>query len=220
MSTIGLVGEKCGMTRVFTEDGASEGVTVLEIKQHRVVSLKTPEQCGYAAVQLTQGQKRADKLSKGEAGHFSKGSVEPGALLWENRFEDEKLLEKFPVGTEIKLEEIFSEGQIVDVSGISKGKGFAGVVKRHNFRTQDATHGNSLAHRAPGSIGQNQTPRRVFKGKKMCGQMGNVKKTVQNQKIVRIDAERGLVLLKGSVPGAPGGLVMLKAAVKIHKKEG
>jgi len=209
--TIGLVGRKSGMTRVFTEDGASIPVTVVEIAPNRVTQIKQPESDGYRAVQVTAGSRRADKVSKSEAGHYAKAGVEAGNGLWEFRLADSD--EAFEVGAELTVER-FEAGQMVDVSGRSKGKGFQGAVKRWNFRTQDATHGNSLSHRAPGSIGQCQTPGRVFKGKKMAGHMGAESVTVQGLEIVRVDAERNLLLIKGSVPGAPGGSVIVRPAVK------
>jgi len=209
---IGVIGQKRGMTRVFTDDGASVPVTVVEVAPNRVTQIKTVENDGYRAIQITRGEKRAALISRPIAGHFAKSGVEAGDGLWEFRLDGEEGAE-LEAGSEIKAD-IFAAGQIVDVTGVSKGKGFAGAVKRHNFRTQDATHGNSLAHRAPGSIGQCQTPGRVFKGKKMAGQMGNVRKTTQNLEVVRVDAERNLLLIKGAVPGAKGGNVIVKPAAK------
>jgi large subunit ribosomal protein L3 len=209
--TIGLVGRKSGMTRVFTEDGASIPVTVVEIAPNRVTQIKQPESDGYRAVQVTAGSRRADKVSKSQAGHYAKAGVEAGSGLWEFRLAEGD--EAFEVGAELTVER-FEAGQMVDVSGRSKGKGFQGAIKRWNFRTQDATHGSSLSHRAPGSIGQCQTPGRVFKGKKMAGHMGAESVTVQGLEIVRVDAERNLLLIKGSVPGAPGGSVIVRPAVK------
>ncbi|NIM28511.1 MAG: 50S ribosomal protein L3 [Gammaproteobacteria bacterium] len=210
--TIGLVGRKCGMTRIFTEDGESLPVTVIEVTPNRVTQIKDIDNDGYRALQVTTGGRRAKLLSKANAGHFAKAGVESGRGLWEFRLAAEEGSD-LEVGAELKVDR-FSVGQKVDASGTSIGKGFAGVVKRHNFRTQDASHGNSLAHRAPGSIGQNQTPGRVFKGKKMSGHMGNVKRTAQNLEVVRIDEQRNLILLKGAVPGPRGGDVVLKPAVK------
>ncbi len=210
--TIGLVGRKCGMTRIFTEDGESVPVTVIEVTPNRVTQIKDIDNDGYRALQVTTGGRRAKLLSKANAGHFAKAGVESGRGLWEFRLAAEEGSD-LEVGAELKVDR-FSVGQKVDASGTSIGKGFAGVVKRHNFRTQDASHGNSLAHRAPGSIGQNQTPGRVFKGKKMSGHMGNVKRTAQNLEVVRIDEQRNLILLKGAVPGPRGGDVVLKPAVK------
>ncbi|HEY5623829.1 MAG TPA: 50S ribosomal protein L3 [Gammaproteobacteria bacterium] len=209
---IGLVGRKCGMTRIFTEAGESIPVTVIEALPNRISQLKTADTDGYRAVQVTVGSRRASRVAKPQSGHFAKASVDPGEGLWEFRLDDSEG-EGLEAGGNIKVD-VFEDGQRVDVSGTSKGKGFAGGVKRHHFSTQDATHGNSLAHRAPGSIGQNQTPGRVFKGKKMAGQLGNVRRTVPNLEIVRIDAERNLLLIKGGVPGAPGGHVVIRPAVK------
>jgi large subunit ribosomal protein L3 len=208
--TIGLVGRKSGMTRVFTEDGASIPVTVVEVSPNRVTQIKENDGDGYRSIQVTAGSRKAAKVSKSEAGHFAKAGVEAGRGLWEFRSDGEDALE---VGAELTVER-FEAGQKVDVAGQSKGKGFQGAIKRWNFRTQDATHGNSLSHRAPGSIGQCQTPGRVFKGKKMAGQMGAASVTVQGLEIVRVDAERNLLLIKGSVPGAPGGDVIVRPAVK------
>ncbi|TXS96634.1 50S ribosomal protein L3 [Parahaliea maris] len=209
--TIGLVGRKSGMTRVFTEDGASIPVTVVEIAPNRVTQIKELESDGYRAIQVTAGSRKASKVSKSEAGHFAKAGVEAGNGLWEFRLEGSE--ESFEVGSELTVER-FEAGQKVDVAGKSKGKGFQGAIKRWNFRTQDATHGNSLSHRAPGSIGQCQTPGRVFKGKKMAGHMGAEQVTVQGLEVVRVDAERNLLLIKGAVPGAPGGDVIVRPAVK------
>jgi large subunit ribosomal protein L3 len=210
--TKGLVGRKCGMTRVFTEDGASIPVTVIEAQPNRITQVKTVENDGYRALQVSAGQRKASHVSKPQAGHFAQAKVEAGDLIAEFRLEDTDEAD-YETGNEIKVD-LFEEGQKVDVIGTSIGKGYAGTVKRHNFRTQDATHGNSLAHRAPGSIGQNQTPGRVFKGKKMSGQMGNARSTVQNLEVVRVDAERNLLLIKGAVPGHKGGRVIVRPAVK------
>ena len=208
--TIGLVGRKVGMTRVFTEDGVSIPVTVIEVEANRVTQVKSVETDGYNAIQVTTGAKKASRVTKPEAGHFAKAGVEAGRGLWEFRLNNG---ETFTVGNELKVD-IFSEVKLVDVTGTSKGKGFAGTVKRWNFRTQDMTHGNSLSHRVPGSIGQNQTPGRVFKGKKMAGHMGAERVTTQNLELVRVDAERNLLLIKGAVPGATNGNVIVKPAVK------
>ena len=210
--TMGIVGRKCGMTRVFTEDGVSIPVTVIEAQPNRITQVKTVESDGYRALQITAGSRKPSHVSKPQAGHFANAKVEAGDLIAEFRLEDADEAE-FELGSEIKVE-TFSEGQKVDVIGTSIGKGFAGVIKRHNFSMQDATHGNSLAHRAPGSIGQNQTPGRVFKGKKMAGHMGNVRRTIQNLEVVRVDAERNLLLIKGAVPGHAGGRVIVRPAVK------
>ena len=208
---IGLVGRKSGMTRVFTEDGVSIPVTVVEISPNRVTQIKELEGDGYRAIQVTAGNRKASRVSKAEAGHFAKAGVEAGSGLWEFRLEESD--EAPAVGSELTVEQ-FQAGQIVDVAGQSKGKGFQGGVKRWNFRMQDATHGNSLSHRAPGSIGQNQSPGRVFKGKKMAGHMGARNVTTQGLEIVRVDAERNLLLIKGAVPGAPGGDVVVRPTVK------
>ena len=212
--TIGLIGRKRGMTRVFTEQGDSIPVTVIEASPNRVTQVKTVATDGYNALQVTLGQRRANLLSKPQTGHFAKAEVEAGEGLWELRLEDEGA-EAYEAGAELSVEQ-FEVGQYVDVTGTSKGKGFAGTVKRHNFRMQDATHGNSLAHRAPGSIGQCQTPGRVFKGKKMAGQMGNERVTTQNLEVVRVDAERNLLLVKGAIPGANGGQIVVRPATKVH----
>ena len=208
---IGLVGRKSGMTRVFTEDGASIPVTVVEVSPNRVTQIKELDTDGYRAIQVTAGNRKASKVSKSEAGHFAKAGVEAGNGLWEFRLEEAD--EAPEVGAELTVER-FEAGQKVDVAGKSKGKGFQGAVKRWNFKTQDATHGNSLAHRAPGSIGQCQTPGRVFKGKKMAGHMGAENVTTHGLEVVRVDAERNLLLIKGAVPGAPGGDVVVRPAVK------
>ena len=207
---IGLVGRKCGMTRIFTEDGGSVPVTVIEALPNRVSRLKTGDQDGYSALQVTTGKVKPSQLSKPLAGQFA--GAESGEGLWEFRVDAEAAAE-FPAGAELTVER-FEAGQFVDVVGTSIGKGYAGVIKRHHFKSQDATHGNSLAHRAPGSIGQNQTPGRVFKGKKMSGHLGNVRRTAQNLEVVRVDAERNLILVKGSVPGHKGGRLIVSPAVK------
>ena len=200
------------MTRVFTDEGASIPVTVIEMEPNRVTQVKSLENDGYAALQVTIGSRRANRVTKAMAGHYAKAETAAGRGLWEFRL-GEGEGEGIEVGSEIKVD-IFEDGQKVDVTGTSIGKGFQGGVKRHNFRTQDATHGNSLSHRAPGSIGQNQTPGRVFKGKKMAGQMGNKRCTVQTLEVVRVDAERNLLLVKGAVPGSKGSDVIVKPAVK------
>ena len=210
--TMGLVGRKCGMTRVFTDEGDSIPVTVIEAQPNRITQVKTVDTDGYRALQVSAGSRKASRVSKPEAGHFAAAKVEAGDLMTEFRIDDADESE-YEAGGEIKVD-LFEEGQKVDVIGTSIGKGFAGTVKRHNFSMQDATHGNSLAHRAPGSIGQNQTPGRVFKGKKMAGHMGNVQRTIQNLVVVRIDNERNLLLIKGAVPGSKGGSVIVRPAVK------
>ncbi|TXR51448.1 50S ribosomal protein L3 [Reinekea thalattae] len=208
--SIGLIGRKAGMTRVFTEQGSSIPVTVVEVEPNRISQVKTEDADGYSAVQLTAGKKRANHVSKAEAGHFAKANVEMGTLTREFRVAD---VSEFEAGKELTVA-LFEAGQKVDVIGTSKGKGFAGGIKRHNFHMQDATHGNSLSHRAPGSIGQCQTPGRVWKGKKMAGHMGAERKTVQSVEVVRVDAERNLLLIKGGVPGATGSHVFVQPAVK------
>lgn len=211
--TIGVVGRKAGMTRIFTEDGESIPVTVIEVEPNRVTQVKADETDGYRSIQVTVGTRKASRVNKAAAGHFAKAGVEAGRGLWESRLDDGEGSD-IEVGSEIKVD-IFKSGQIVDVTGTSIGKGFAGGVKRHHFHMQDATHGNSLSHRAPGSIGQNQTPGRVFKGKKMAGQMGNVRRTAQNLEVVRVDTDRNLILIKGAVPGSKGGDVVIRSAVKV-----
>jgi len=214
---LGVVGRKLGMTRVFDDAGQSLPVTVIEVAKNRITAKKSVESDGYDSVQVTTGDKKASRLSKAQAGHFAKAGVGAGRGLWEFRLEGEEGAE-LEVGGEIGLE-LFEAEQIVDVTGTSIGKGFAGGVKRHNFQMQDATHGNSISHRAPGSIGQNQTPGRVFKGKKMAGHMGAVRRTTQNLRVVRIDAERDVILVRGAVPGPDGGDVIIKPAVKQKNKK-
>lgn len=208
--TIGLVGKKCGMTRIFTEDGVSIPVTVVEVSPNRVTQVKTVEADGYDAVQVTTGSRRASRVGKAAAGHFAKAGVEAGRGLWEFRVDGAT---EYEAGSELVVT-MFEAGQKVDVSGKTIGKGFAGGVKRWGFSMQDATHGNSISHRAPGSIGQCQTPGRVFKGKKMAGHMGDKQRTAQTLELVRVDEERGLLLIKGSVPGAKGGDVVIRPAMK------
>ncbi|RLV60706.1 50S ribosomal protein L3 [Parashewanella curva] len=209
---IGLIGRKVGMTRIFTEDGASIPVSVIEVLANRVSQVRTLETDGYRALQLTTGTKKANRTNKAAAGHFAKAGVEAGRIIREMRLADGEG-EGIEVGAELTVD-IFADVAKVDVTGQSKGKGFQGGVKRWNFRTQDMTHGNSLAHRANGSIGQNQTPGRVFKGKKMSGHMGDERTTTQNLEVVRVDAERNLLLVKGAVPGATNGDLIIKPAVK------
>jgi large subunit ribosomal protein L3 len=198
------------MTRVFSDDGVSTPVTVIEVEPNRVSQIKTVETDGYTAVQVITGTRRASRVTKPLAGHYRKAGVEPGRGAWEFRVDS---VDGVELGSEIHVD-IFEQGQIVDVAGVSKGKGFQGGIKRHNFTMQDATHGNSISHRSNGSIGQNQTPGRVFKGKKMSGHMGAANVTTQNLQIVRIDAERNLVLIRGAVPGAKSGDVVILPAVK------
>jgi len=210
--SLGVIGRKSGMTRVFTEDGAAVPVTVIEVLPNRVAQVRTPERDGYRAVQLATGERRQSRIGKPVAGHLAKAGVGAARKLREFRLGDDEGAE-LEAGGEVSLE-IFSAGQRVDVTGRSIGKGYAGTVKRHNFRTQDATHGNSLSHRAPGSIGQNQTPGRVFKGKKMSGHLGNARRTQQNLEVVRVDAERKLLLVKGAIPGPAGADVLVRPSVK------
>ena len=209
---LGLVGRKAGMSRVFTEDGKSVPVTLIEATPNRITQIKTVDADGYSAVQVTAGVKRAALVNKTGVGHYGKAKVEAGRGLWEFRVADDKLSD-FEVGGEIRAD-IFSEGQMVDVQGVTKGKGFQGTIKRWNFRMGDATHGNSLSHRSPGSIGQRQTPGRVFPGKKMAGHKGHDTQTTQNLQVVTVDAERGLIAVRGAVPGAPGGDVVVRPASK------
>lgn len=210
--TIGIVGRKSGMTRIFTDSGVSVPVTVVEVEPNRITQVKSVETDGYSAVQITVGSRRASRVIKPAKGHFEKAQSEAGRGIWELRNDSQ---ESFEVGGQLTVEG-FQAGQKVDVTGTSKGKGFAGVIKRWNFAAQDATHGNSLSHRAPGSIGQNQSPGRVFKGKKMAGHMGDERVTVQNLEIVKVDAQRNLLLIKGAIPGAPGGDVIVRPAVKMR----
>lgn len=212
--TIGLVGKKSGMTRIFTDEGAALGVTVIEVGPNRITQIKTVATDGYSAIQLAAGERKTSHLTKPMIGHYAKAGIAAGRLLNECRV-DESELEGVNVGDELDLTR-FEVGQRVDVVGQSKGKGFQGGVKRWNFTMQDATHGNSVSHRAPGSIGQCQTPGRVFKGKKMAGHMGSEQVTVQSLVVVRVDAERNLLLVKGNVPGAPGSNVLVRPAVKAH----
>ena len=209
---IGLVGRKVGMTRIFTEDGTSIPVTVIEATPNRVTQLRTEESDGYRALQVTAGTKKANRINKAEAGHFAKAGVEAGRTLVEFRLEDNEGAD-IEVGSEITVE-IFNDTKKIDVTGTSKGKGFQGAIKRWNFSSQRMTHGNSLSHRAPGSIGQNQSPGKVFKGKKMAGQLGNKQVTTHSLEVVRVDVENGLILVKGAVPGATGNDVIVKPAVK------
>ena len=211
MMSIGLVGQKCGMTRIF-DDQKAVPVTVIKVDPNKVTQVKTADTDGYHAIQITTGVKKRNRITKPAAGHFAKAGVEPGRGLWEFRV-DPTALEEVKPGTELTVS-VFEAGQKVDVTGTSKGKGYAGTVKRHNFAMQDATHGNSVSHRAPGSTGQNQTPGRVFKGKKMAGQMGTERKTVQGLEVVAVDAEKGLLMIKGGVPGAPGGDLIITPTTK------
>lgn len=212
---IGLIGRKCGMTRIFTEVGTSISITVVEVLPNRITQVKTVHTDGYNAFQVTAGKKLSARINRPMAGHYAKAAVEAGKVLREFRLEDHELIQ-VKVADELKVD-IFKEGQVVDVRGLTRGKGFSGTVKRHNFRTQDTTHGNSLSHRAPGSIGQCQTPGRVWKGKKMAGQLGNVYCTVQSQEIIKVDAVRNLLLIKGALPGSPGGEVVITPSSKKYK---
>ncbi len=213
--TIGVIGRKAGMTRIFTEAGESIPVSVIEVSSNRITQIKTEETDGYQAIQITTGAKKASRVNKPMAGHFAKAGVEAGRGLWEFRVESDEAAD-LAVGGELSIE-MFAAGQKIDVSGTTIGKGFQGGIKRHNFTMQDATHGNSISHRSNGSIGMCQTPGRVIKGKKMSGHMGNVRRTIQSLELVRVDAERGLLLVKGSVPGSKGGNVIIRPAVKTKK---
>ncbi|MBS1215565.1 MAG: ribosomal protein bacterial [Proteobacteria bacterium] len=210
--TLGLVGRKVGMTRVFTADGDSLPVTVLDVADNRVSQIKKPETDGYSAVQVAYGKRRAARVTKPMAGHFAKAGVEAGSILREFRVAEADLA-SLQVGGKVAVD-IFKVGQKVDVTGTSKGKGFAGVIKRHNFSSNRASHGNSISHNRPGSTGQNQDPGRVFPGKRMAGHLGSVRTTTQSLEVVRVDAERGLLLVKGAVPGADGGHVIVRPAAK------
>jgi large subunit ribosomal protein L3 len=215
--TIGLVGRKVGMTRIFTDDGATLPVTVLDVSDNRVAQIKTAENDGYAALQVAFGKRRATRVSKPVAGHLAKAAVEAGRVLKEFRLGKPEELGELKPGAKIAVQELFKVGQRVDVQGITIGKGFAGVIKRYHFGGQNASHGNSISHRVPGSTGQNQSPGRVFPGKRMAGHLGNVRRTIANLEIVRIDAERQLLLVKGSVPGSRGRDVVVRLAVKGQK---
>ncbi|AWT48455.1 50S ribosomal protein L3 [Psychrobacter sp. YP14] len=209
---IGLVGKKCGMTRVFTETGASIPVTVVEVDANRITQIKTNDTDGYQAIQITTGERRDSRVTAAQKGHFAKAGVKAGRGVWEFRVTEDEL-EGREAGSEIAAD-LFEAGQLVDVTGQSKGKGFQGGVKRHNFSMQDATHGNSVSHRVLGSTGQNQSPGKVFKGKKMPGQMGNKRVTVQGLEVVSVDAEKGLLVIKGAIPGANGGDVIVRPSIK------
>jgi len=213
---IGVIGRKAGMTRIFTEEGVSIPVTVIEVEANRISQLKSKVTDGYTAIQITTGSRKSSRVNKPAAGHYAKASVDAGRGLWEFRI-DEAQAEGLALGAELKADQ-FESGQLVDVRGRTQGKGFQGGVKRHNFHMQDATHGNSVSHRAPGSIGQCQTPGRVFKGKKMAGHMGDVQRSQQSLEVVRVDVERNLLLVKGSVPGSKGGDVIVTPAEKMKNK--
>ena len=212
--TIGMVGRKVGMTRIFTDDGATLPVTVLDVSDNRVTQIKTAEKDGYAAVQVAFGKRRATRVNKPLAGHLAKAAVEAGHVLKEFRLAKPEELGEFKPGSKIPVQQLFKVGQLVDVQGVTIGKGFAGVIKRHHFHSQGASHGNSISHRTPGSTGQNQSPARVFPGKRMPGHLGDVRRTISNLEIVRIDAERQLLLVKGSVPGSSGRDVVVRLAAK------
>jgi large subunit ribosomal protein L3 len=213
---LGLLGQKRGMTRLFTEEGESIPITVVEVLPNRVTRVKTEITDGYKAIQITTGTKHRNRISKSAAGEFAKNNMEAGRGLWEFRL-GENDVQEFTVGSELKAD-LFVAGQAIDVTGTTIGKGYAGVIKRHNFSMGDATHGNSLSHRVSGSIGQCQTPGRVFKGKKMAGHMGNARRTVQGLEVVRVDLERNLLLIRGAVPGAKGGDVFIKPSIKASGK--
>ena len=214
--SIGLVGRKCGMTRVFGEDGTSVPVTVLQVDSNRIAQIKSVDVDGYRSIQVAVGDKKSSHVNKAMAGHYAKANMTAGRGLWEFRLEEDEGLD-LAVGAELAVS-LFTAGQVVDVQGWSIGKGFAGGIKRHHFGMQDATHGNSVSHRVLGSIGMNQTPGRVFKGKKMAGHLGDVKTTVQNLSIHSVDADRNLILIKGAVPGSKGSDVVIRPAAKKHKK--
>lgn len=210
--TIGLVGRKVGMTRIFTDEGDTLPVTVLDVSDNRITQIKSPDKDGYAAVQITFGLRRASRVGKALAGHMAKAGVEAGHILKEFRATPEELA-NLKVGGKMGTD-MFKAGQLVDVTGVTQGKGFAGVIKRHHFSSNRETHGNSRSTRKPGSTGQAQDPGRVFPGKRMPGQLGNVRRTTQNLKIVRVDAERGLLLVRGAVPGSKGRDVIVRPAIK------
>jgi large subunit ribosomal protein L3 len=216
---LGLVGRKVGMTRIFTEEGESIPVTVLDVSNNRVAQVKTPEIDGYAAVQLAYGERRASRVAKAQAGHYAKAGIEAGSILKEFRLDPSRAAE-FTAGAVVTVESVFEVGQQVDVTGTTIGKGFAGTIKRHHFGSQRASHGNSRSHRVPGSIGQAQDPGRIFPGKKMSGHLGDVTRTVQNLDVVRVDAERGLLLVKGAVPGHKNADIVVRPAVKATPKKG
>ncbi len=215
--TIGLVGRKVGMTRIFTDDGGTLPVTVLDVSDNRVTQIKTADKDGYAAVQVAFGKRRATRVNKALAGHLAKAAVEAGQVLKEFRLAKAEELGELKPGAKISVQQLFKVGQLVDVQGITIGKGFAGVIKRYHFGGQNASHGNSISHRVPGSTGQNQSPARVFPGKRMPGHLGNARRTISNLEIVRIDAERQLLLVKGSVPGSSGRDVVVRLAAKGQK---
>ena len=214
--TMGLVGKKCGMTRLFQEDGVSVPVTVIQVEPNVVTQVKTEAVDGYNAIQVTTGAVKRSRVNKASAGHFAKANVEPGVGLWEFRVAAHS--DALQLGAAVKAD-LFTVGQWVDVTGTSKGKGFAGVIKRHHFSRQDETHGNSLSHRAAGSTGQRQSPGRVFKNKRMAGHLGNVRRTIQSVQVVKVDLENNMLLVKGGVPGAPGGHLLVHPAIKVAVKK-
>lgn len=216
---LGLVGRKIGMTRLFTDEGESIPVTVLDVSNNRVTQVKTPDSDGYAAVQVTFGARRASRVNKPQTGHFAKAGVQAGSVLKEFRLDPAKAAE-FEAGAVIAVDSVFEAGQQVDVTGTTIGKGFAGNIKRHHFGSQRASHGNSVSHRAPGSIGQAQDPGRIFPGKRMAGHLGDVTRTIQNLDVVRVDVERGLIMVKGAVPGHAGADVVVRPAVKASTAKG
>ncbi len=216
---LGLVGRKIGMTRLFTDEGESIPVTVLDVSNNRVTQVKTPDSDGYAAVQVTFGARRASRVNKPQSGHFAKAGVQAGSVLKEFRLDPAKAAE-FEAGAVIAVDSVFEAGQQVDVTGTTIGKGFAGNIKRHHFGSQRASHGNSVSHRAPGSIGQAQDPGRIFPGKRMAGHLGDVTRTIQNLDVVRVDVERGLIMVKGAVPGHAGADVVVRPAVKASTAKG
>ncbi len=210
--TLGLIGKKCGMTRIFTEDGVSIPITVVEVQPNRIVQVKNLEKDGYCAIQVTLGTQKVSRLNKPLVGHYAQAKVDAGEGLWEFALLEEEI-SNFTVGQELKVD-CFTEGSYIDITGITKGKGFAGVMKRHHFAGGFASHGCSVSHRVPGSIGQRQTPGKVFKGKKMAGHLGNVRRTVQNQQVVKVDLQRNLLLIKGGIPGSESNFVIIRPAVK------
>jgi large subunit ribosomal protein L3 len=215
-SSVGLLGRKVGMMRIFTDDGDSVPVTVIDVSGNRISQVKTAENDGYSAIQVTFGTRRATRVTKAQAGHFAKAGVEAGSAMGEFHVDAAKIGE-YTAGATVGAD-VFAVGQIVDVAGVTIGRGFTGTIKRHNFSSNRASHGNSKSHNVPGSIGMAQDPGRVFPGKRMAGQYGNVARTVQNLKVVRVDTERGLLMIKGAVPGAPGGDVVVTPAAKTPRQ--
>ena len=216
MMSLGLIGQKIGMTRIFTENGDSLPVTVVDVSTNRVTQIKTQKSDGYSAIQIAFGRKRAVRVNKPLAGHYSKAGTEAGSVIREFRAQSDEEIAQVKNGAAIEID-IFQEGQRVDISGITIGKGYAGTIKRHNFSSNRASHGNSKAHRKPGSIGMAQDPGRIFPGKRMSGQMGGVKRTTQNLEIVKVDKERNLLLIKGAVPGSKGGKVLIRPSIKVKQ---